>query len=159
MLDAGERLKALHLFASASKEGPTDYNQKLSEPRLNAVRLKLKTFDQDLADRIEQLPEPHRLTAAEVQVAVAATSALTEDQIKSHAFGEEFNQTQVNPFDRRVFAVLQLEHEALLSGLERRAFFLVRTAPGRSYSDAPTASETAEAPLPPFDLPFGPSRS
>ncbi|CAN5592498.1 hypothetical protein BH23ACT7_BH23ACT7_00620 [soil metagenome] len=126
VLDAGDRLAEVHVFGSASVEGDEAYNLDLSQRRLDAALLQLRAPDQGLRDRIALLPPPHRLAAQEITDAAARLAALPVGAVKTRAVGERFGSAHVDPFDRRVFAVLKLADTAAVPEFQRRAFFLVR---------------------------------
>ena len=126
LLEVGDRVERIGLFASASIEGDDDHNQDLSERRLASVLGALASPSADLVAGIGALPAPHALTAAQVAEASARFAAIPAADRVTVAWGEMNATGDRRPFDRRVFAVLRLQEPPTVAGFRRRTYFLVR---------------------------------
>ena len=149
--EAGEQIAKLGLFASASIEGPFVHNQDLSRDRLNEALASLKNPPTGLLQEISELPDEHRIEAALIDRASARIRDLdNEGKIVRLAWGEKnpTTTTVVNPFDRRVFAVIQFSPPQPTAGFKRRTYFLVRAgAPITPTSDLPQLPKPEEHPF------------
>jgi hypothetical protein len=124
--EASDRIAKLGLFASASTEADISHNQSLSEDRLGAALDALKNPSNELLQEIATLPDEHRVEAELINRASTRIRDLPPDKMVSLAWGEANPTSVQNPFDRRVFAVIQLDPPPPTVGFRRRIYFLVR---------------------------------
>jgi hypothetical protein len=124
--EAGDRIAKLGLFASASTEGPDDYNLGLSSDRLEAAKRELRNPSAGLRQAIARLPDEHRVDTELIDRAAARIRDLPSDKLVEQFWGEANYVSDDLPFDRRVFAVIQLDPPPDTAGFRRRTYFLVR---------------------------------
>ncbi len=146
--EAGDRIAKLGLFASASTEDTVPKNKKLSEDRLGTALAELRNPSTPLRDAIARLPGQHRIDAALIDRASTRIRDLPPGKLATLAWGEANPTAVALPFDRRVFAVIQLAPPPPTDGFGRRTYFLVRAG-------APVTPTPARPRLPkPEEHPF-----
>lgn len=142
--EAGDRIAKLGLFGSASTEGTKAHNLDLSKRRLEAAKRELRNPSAGLRQAITTLPAEHRVEAALIDRAAARIRDLPPDKLAEVAWGEANFVADALPFDRRVFAVIQLAAPQT-TGFRRRTYFLVRAGapvtPTPARSRLPTPEE------------------
>lgn len=127
--EAGDQIARVGLFGSASTEGKLkfDHNQELSENRVVKVRNELMNPSIALRNAIAELPNEHVIDAALITRTSARIRDLDSDgKIVTLAWGELNPTGMKNPFDRRVFAVIELKPPSDTPGFSRRTYFLIR---------------------------------
>ncbi len=149
ILAHADRLGELRLVGMASFEGDVDYNHDLGQRRADAVRAFLENpgGNTQLRDRIAALPDGP--SAAEQSTVATVLGGLTVEAIsvgERHGAGrlvpdadpDEDPTFDIDPGDRRVFAVLELAGLPT-TAVVRREYFV-------TLPDAPPPSETPPVP-------------
>lgn len=123
--ETGDRIARLGLFASASTEGPPQRNLNLSNDRLASARDQLENPRADLRAAIAELPPERRVDAALIDRASQRIRGLPESKRPTAAWGDANPTSIENPFDRRVFGVIEIAPPAATTPFKRRTYFLV----------------------------------
>lgn len=123
--EVGDRIARLGLFASASTEGSVQHNLDLSNARLASARDQLENPGAELRAAIAALPPEHRVDGALIDRASQRVRDLPESKRTTAAWGEENPISNTNPFDRRVFGVIEIAPPAATTPFQRRTYFLV----------------------------------
>ncbi|MFN2467074.1 MAG: hypothetical protein ABR521_02930 [Gaiellaceae bacterium] len=133
--ETGDRIARLGLFASASTEGKEKHNFDLSDARLASARDQLENPGADLRAAIAALSPEHRVDGALIDRAAQRIRDLPASKRSELAWGEAKQISNLNPFDRRVFGIIELAKPAATTPFQRRTYFLV--APGAEITPTP----------------------
>ena len=133
--ETGDRIARLGLFASASTEGRQQHNLDLSDARLASATDQLQNPGPALHAAIAALPSEHRVDPALIDRAAQRIRDLPASKRVTAAWGEANPTSNQNPFDRRVFGVIEIAPPSATASFKRRTYFLV--APGAEITPTP----------------------